>query len=434
MMKKALYLLPLLLLPVLLVAGVFPGMGFKHPGIVMPHSVSYRMQNQIVSSYDGENVIPETRANMHYNLNHPTRIDSMTLDMFDSETGKWSDTIMAAVYTYNAAGMVESSSMYAIYGGVQYFGFEHTAEYDSQNRLIRFFAYSSEYDEFRDMVPESRMHIVYGEGTTFEIFNWDTYDDDPYSHETFQFDTQGRIIEQYGYSSADSANWVQTEKIETTYHPQDTLTGAEFISYIAHNLPVMFITEYFGLPGKMLSETAYRWESEAWLPESRTLYSYDDQIRKISSIEQYPNDADWLPDTRDLFYYDANGNAESVISQIYLGEDDYMNSERIDYTWETYTANSDLIQGPVSELRLKAYPVPFAGIVNILAESKSSAPLAIGIYNQRGQLVRKLSGLAGSNLAWDGQDQSGKACSSGIYFLRANQGLSTATAKIVKLQ
>jgi hypothetical protein len=47
-----------------------------------------------------------------------------------------------------------------------------------------------------------------------------------------------------------------------------------------------------------------------------------------------------------------------------------------DYIWETFTANSELVQGPVSELSLKTYPVPFAGELNILAESKSTAPLA----------------------------------------------------------
>lgn len=433
-MKKALYLLPFLLLPALLVAGVFQSAGFKYPGIVLPHSVSYRLQNQVFSNYQDDVLQPEMRANMHYNPVHHTRIDSMTLDMYDPELGEWSDTMMAVIYSYNAAGMVESSVMYAYFGGEQYLGYKHTSEYDSQNRLIRFFGYSESAEPFRDLQPESRMHIVYGAGTTFEVYNWDTYEDNPYSHETFQYDAQGRIIEQYSYSSADSVNWVQDEKIETTYHPQDTLTGAAFISYISHDLPVMFITDYFELPGKKLQELRYRRENDNWVYESRVLCTFDDQVRKTSLEEQYYTGVDWNPEYRDLLYYDANGNPDYVNTEYYYGGIGFVNEERIDYTWETFTANSDLVQGPVSGLSLKAYPVPFAGELNILAESKSSAPLSIGIYNQRGQLLRELSGLAGSNLAWDGRDQSGKACSSGIYFLRASQGSSTVTAKIVKLR
>ena len=433
-MKKALYLLPFLLLPALLMAGVFQGTGFKYPGAMMPHSANYRLNNQVLSSYHDSDLVPDTRANMFYNPIYHTRIEAMNLDLYDSGLGEWSDTMMSVIYSYNAAGMVESSAMYAYFGGFKYLGYKHTSEYDSQNRLIRFFAYSEAGGGFRYLQPESRMHIIYGAGTTFEIYNWEADQGNPYSKATFQYDAQGRIIEQYSYSSADSVNWVQDGKTETTYHPQDTLTGAEFISYISHDLPVMLITDFFELPGKKLQELDYTWFNGSWAYQSRILCSYDEQVRKLSFEEQSYTGVDWRPDHRDLFYYDANGNLDYVNTEHYYGEDGFVNEGRIDYTWETYTSNTDLVQGPVSGLSLKAYPVPFAGELNILAESKSAAPLSVGIYNQRGQVVKELSGLAGSNLSWDGRDQSGKACSSGIYFLRATQGSSTATAKIVKLQ
>ena len=427
-MKKTLYLLPLLLLPVLLTAGVFQGLGIKHLGSMMPHSVSYRLQNQLFSAYDGENLESEARWNMHYHPNYHTRVDFITIDLYHPEINMWSEAASKVMFSYNAAGMVESTDMYDFYDGVWYLSFKLTAEYDSQNRLVRMCAY---FDESGELL-NSRMHIIYGTGTTFEYFIGDDNEDD-YSRTSFQFDGQGRIIEEYEYSSADSVNWAEEYKRETTYHPQDTSTGADYISFISHNYPMLFLTQSDEFPGKVLLQTESEWHNYSWWECYRTVYTYDDQLRKTSSEEQYYGD-EWRTDYRDLFYYDANGNPDYVIMQYKDWDADFMNDERIDFTWEAYTASSALVQVPVSDLRLKAYPVPFAGELSILAESKSSAPLMIGVYNQRGQLVRELSGLPGTNLSWDGRDQTGNSCGNGIYFLRASQGSSTATAKIVKLQ
>ena len=440
-MKKAIYLLPFLLLPGLLAAGVFQDLGFKHLGTVLPYNTAYRLQNEIYSEYqEDQSLLPTERANMHYSQSYPTRIDSITVNYYDSDGFYLPATGMKWAYFYNAAGMVESTDIYFASNDVLELRLRSTAEYDSQNRLVRLFLYGAYYDDFGNLTPHIRRHIVYGAGSTFEIYDWDGYwneydDDDPYSRSSFQYDAQGRIIQEYEYSSVDSVNWVQRFKTETTYHPQDTSTGNDYISFISHNLPMLLLLDESNeFPGKVQQENVYVLDNETWMDYERSLYTYDDQIRKTSYEFQYYDNAIWETWWRDLYFYDANGNPDSVISQTRSGTGPYTNSDRIDYTWETYTASSDLVQGPIPDLRIKAYPVPFSGELNIIAESKSSAPLWVGIYNQRGQLVSELSGLAGTSLSWDGRDRSGKACSSGIYFLRASQGSSTVTTKIVKLQ
>ncbi|MDD2230045.1 MAG: T9SS type A sorting domain-containing protein [Candidatus Cloacimonetes bacterium] len=439
-MKKALYLLPLLLLPMLLTAGVFQSLGFKHLGTVLPFSTAYRLQSETYSHYqEDQSFLPTERGNMHYSQSDPTRIDSITVNYCDSFGIYSPATGMKVVYFYNPAGMAESIDLYFSPNNVLELGLKCTAEYDSQNRLVRLFLYGAYYDDLGNLAPHHRRHIVYGAGSTFEIYDWDAYAEEyedccPYTRSSFQYDSQGRITQEYEYTSVDSVNWVQESKTETTYHPQDTSTGSDYINFISQYLPMLLLVRSNQFPGKVQQETVSEWYNETWIERRRSLYSYDEQIRKTSIVGQHPSGAVWETHKRKLYYYDANGNIDSILSQNCPGGNVSINVNRIDFAWETYTANSDLVQGLIPDLRIKAYPVPFAGELSIIAESKSLAPLWVGIYNQRGQLINELSGLPGSNLSWDGRDRGGKACSSGIYFLRATQGSSTATAKIVKLQ
>ena len=312
-MKKALYLLPLLLLPVLLVAGVFQDFGIKHLGTMLPHSTAYRLQNEIYSEYqEDQSLLPRGRRNVYYNPNNPTRVDSLIYDIYDPEFGEWGATEQKVVYSYNAAGMVETTTFYVPTEGLMRVFYVFFAKYDSQNRLVRLFSYMPINDEDRDLVPKSRLHIVYGAGTTFEVYDWLSIgDDNLYYHNSFQYDAAGRITQEYEYSSADSINWVENIKTETTYHPQDTSTGAEYISFISYNIPLLSVAYYVELPGNSLQELEYQWVNGAWMLDRRMVYTYDDQFRKISSEDQYFDGAGWLPDYRQLFYYDDSGNLVS---------------------------------------------------------------------------------------------------------------------------
>ena len=62
-------------------------------------------------------------------------------------------------------------------------------------------------------------------------------------------------------------------------------------------------------------------------------------------------------------------------------------------------------------------------------------PISLKIYNLKGQLVRDLaSGTLPKgyhSLKWNGRDDRGTACSSGIYFLVMNSGSQSWSRKLV---
>ncbi|MDY0151529.1 MAG: FlgD immunoglobulin-like domain containing protein [Candidatus Cloacimonas sp.] len=81
---------------------------------------------------------------------------------------------------------------------------------------------------------------------------------------------------------------------------------------------------------------------------------------------------------------------------------------------------------PFSTQLLAPYPNPFNPSVNIAYSLAKAADAQINIYNQKGQLVRKLfdgNSKAGRNtLVWNGDDANGKACGSGHYLIIMETG------------
>ena len=100
---------------------------------------------------------------------------------------------------------------------------------------------------------------------------------------------------------------------------------------------------------------------------------------------------------------------------------------------------SDEVINQVPEISiLPNQPNPFSSTTqfNILCKN-ISAPLEVKIYNLKGQLVKTLyKGIADSknNISWDGTDYKDKQTASGIYLIKANQGNTIETRKILKLK
>jgi flagellar hook assembly protein FlgD len=88
---------------------------------------------------------------------------------------------------------------------------------------------------------------------------------------------------------------------------------------------------------------------------------------------------------------------------------------------------------PLSQIR--NYPNPFSGKTKIEYELKESAAASLEIYNIRGQKVRSFNEAAHSpgihNLTWDGRDDGGKACASGVYYLRLQAGKQLTQRKML---
>lgn len=95
------------------------------------------------------------------------------------------------------------------------------------------------------------------------------------------------------------------------------------------------------------------------------------------------------------------------------------------------------IEVPPAQVAMNAYPNPFRDVVNISWDAEKSAPATIECFNIRGQLVYKkeLGDLKAGHqdLIWDGKDDRGGDCASGIYILRIrtpHQSLQKTITKI----
>ncbi|MFA6692094.1 MAG: T9SS type A sorting domain-containing protein, partial [Saccharofermentanales bacterium] len=312
-----------------------------------------------------------------------------------------------------------------------------TSSFDSQNRITHMYMYGGDFENIGNWIPQSRLHLIYGAGTTFEIYSWDEYEEGlrvvEYSRSTFTYDAHGRISEELSYAAPDSTNWVLEDRTQHQYHPQDTSTGADFIEYLAIGLSQILINPLFEFPGHLtLSNSAY-WDGSAWIPDSRTITEYDSQLKPISRLEEYYLDSMWEPDNKMVYYYEVNGQPDYTINQFYNGFE-FEDEERTDYTWEDYTSATDDPLTPVVELKIRAYPSPFTEELTIQTRSASKAPLKFSIHNLRGQTVQSFSATEGQDLRWDGNFANGKKAPAGIYFIRAQQNGSTATIKTMRLQ
>jgi hypothetical protein len=84
-----------------------------------------------------------------------------------------------------------------------------------------------------------------------------------------------------------------------------------------------------------------------------------------------------------------------------------------------------------------AYPNPFNPQTRIAYSVKESGPVLIEVYNVSGRVVRTLlesemdAGASGY-VVWDGTDDAGERCASGVYFYRiAAPGFSTSRKMVM---
>ena len=113
------------------------------------------------------------------------------------------------------------------------------------------------------------------------------------------------------------------------------------------------------------------------------------------------------------------------------------------YDWinEGALGSSSLSVNPTPSnhyINLKTYPNPFNNSVRISFLSDDNRQKIIRIYDMMGVLVRSLyfkNIIKGENyIFWDGKNDLGKTSTSGIYFIKLNQGFETLdTQKVLFL-
>ncbi len=101
-------------------------------------------------------------------------------------------------------------------------------------------------------------------------------------------------------------------------------------------------------------------------------------------------------------------------------------------------ANDDNVNTPFTTGLIGNYPNPFNPTTTIQFATAKSEPVQINIYNQKGQLVKGFdlisNGKGVHEVVWNGQDNSGKEVSSGVYYFRMKSGKYSNTKKMVLMK
>lgn len=101
--------------------------------------------------------------------------------------------------------------------------------------------------------------------------------------------------------------------------------------------------------------------------------------------------------------------------------------------------SNDDINSPVAFTELKGnYPNPFNPETTIRYSVKEAGPVAIEIYNLKGQLVKSLVSddkAAGEHsVIWKGTDNNNRPVSSGVYFYKMSAGKYSSTKKMIMMK
>jgi flagellar hook assembly protein FlgD len=84
------------------------------------------------------------------------------------------------------------------------------------------------------------------------------------------------------------------------------------------------------------------------------------------------------------------------------------------------------------------YPNPFNPTTTIRYSLDEQGMMSLDIYNIKGQLVKSLyhgNAEAGSHsVIWNGRDNSGKACASGVYFYKLRTSKTSLVRKMLLMK
>ncbi len=110
----------------------------------------------------------------------------------------------------------------------------------------------------------------------------------------------------------------------------------------------------------------------------------------------------------------------------------------IDYAKLEHVGNNNSSAPEYNGLELSNYPNPFNPTTTISFNLKKDAHTNVSVYNVKGQLVKTLADekmQAGKRtLTWEGDNNSSKSVSSGVYFIKVQSGETTDVKKAVLMK
>jgi hypothetical protein len=84
------------------------------------------------------------------------------------------------------------------------------------------------------------------------------------------------------------------------------------------------------------------------------------------------------------------------------------------------------------------YPNPFNPTTTLYFELGEASPVSLEIYNIRGQKVRSMNmgelSEGNHNISWNGTNNQGADCGTGVYFFKLNTGFSSEMTRVLMLK
>ena len=408
MKSSAAYLL-LLGIPVLLIAGeMYPE---RINGSKLPNTETYRISTRAMyQSYP----TPEDTAShiyyYYYNANNVSQLDS--LKSFDD-----GEPDMTFYYTYSPTGKVTDMKM----GNSEYYGDRglwYHADYDDQNRIS--LAFTAAYNDSLSLSQTwLRYHAFYGDDGLNTLYSYSLQAETPYyTRSAFTLNEQGSPITENGQISSDSLSWTDNSITEWTWGAGNT---GDTSALVEDRASIGFLNWFRGTwipdyrPSNVYSNTwglrtdsnaTYTWNSDGNLME---------QVNTISGAL----------DERLLCFYDANGCLLYKACYNIYGLD-YVWA----YTWEQASACDDPSLPDYPTISVSAYPQPFTCNLNLVVKSNDDSPASVEIYNIKGQRLQCFKTPPNRKLVWNGRDEHGKQCSSGIYLIKVKQNNRSFTTRV----
>jgi hypothetical protein len=310
--------------------------------------------------------------------------------------------------------------------------YEYYFTYDNADHLTGINTYQYQPNA-ENWVAYKRLHFVYTEGYLTSTVEWKyNFGNTAYERYDYTYGTDHKVATKTRLNCTDSLSWVTTNRDAYTYHPNDYTTNDGFLNFFTYTYPITYPLQQTDIPsfstyGMPAQITSSYYIGGNWMVMSRGTYSYNIANRPTEFLEEV-NGGTWMNDQRWTMTYDTNGNPEYQTFQDWES-DAWVNQNRIAYFWAQTTANEDQTTPALTDINLKVYPCPFQNTLQVNTTSKQTKPVTLQLFNTKGQCVQKLTAQPNQQISLDG-----KTLPNGIYLLKATQGTSTETHKVIKIK
>ncbi len=305
--------------------------------------------------------------------------------------------------------------------------------FSPDNHLIH--TYNYECDENFILFCSGRNHFTYNNGIMETMYQWSLDEDTneiEYMKSEFSYEN-GRINTMTNYTSTDSLDWLLSDKETWAYDATDTSTYNDIQYMLDHGIMGFQVigNEFTGI--RITSRTQETWLDDAWMNESRDVYSYSPQWDMVSVYSENYYDNAWSFEEKTDYTYDENHNVTTQTESNWF-DSDWMPSQRYTYTYETSNNDVSVNHNMIS---IKSYPNPFFNNASIQIKSAINSKIEVSLYDIKGRKVSSSKCLASegdNNYNLNHLFKGVEKLSSGIYFLKVSNNHETYCKKIIKIK